>query len=362
MPRGGQLRVASVLEATDAGLFCRAGGFHVDPASPVPVAVVTHAHSDHARPGSGRYLCAASGAGLLRRRVGPDAVIEPVPFGQRLELGGAAVSFHPAGHILGSAQVRVDVGGEVWVASGDYKREPDPTCEAFEVVPCEVFITEATFALPCYAWRPAREVAGEMLAWWGENAAAGRASVLFCYTLGKAQRVLAELAVAMDGEAAGKEGVGSGKSVTPLDREVLLHGAMEAFVGDYRAAGVRMLPTRPMGERVKGESFAGRLVLAPPSAGGSPWMRRFGAGPDFDTGFASGWMRVRGIRRRLGYDRGFAISDHADWDDLLRTVRETGARKVLTTHGYTDALARYLREQGLDSTALATPAGGDEED
>jgi putative mRNA 3-end processing factor len=326
------------------GVCCPRGGFHVDPWNPVARAVVTHAHGDHARPGSERYLCAEPGLGLLRRRVQPGAAIETLPYGRALAIGEAVVSLHPAGHVLGSAQVRVQGsrGGEVWVVSGDYKRQADPTCAPFEVVPCDTFITEATFALPIYRWDPGAAVVAEIMEWWERNRREGRASVLFCYALGKAQRILAELAAL-------------------TDRPAFVHGAVEPLVEAYREAGVRMLPTRRVSDEAKGREFAGELVLAPPSAAGSPWMRRFGAQRGFDTGFASGWMRVRGIRRRRGYDHGFVVSDHADWPDLIATVRETGARRVLPTHGYTDVLARYLREGGLESEPLPTGFGDEDE-
>ena len=205
-------------------------------------------------------------------------------------------------------------------------------------MPCDVLITEATFALPIYRWDPAGRAFEEVVAWWDANAAAGRASVLFCYALGKAQRVLAELA-------------------SRTEREVLVHGAVEALLDTYREAGVRLLAIRPVGPRPRGgEDFAGALGIAPPSAFGSTWLRRFG---DCSTGFASGWMRVRGRRRWRGFDRGFVISDHADWPGLLETIRATGARRVLATHGYSDTLARYLREQGLEAAPLATRFEGE---
>lgn len=326
-----------LLRVDDCGLFCEAGGFHIDPWKPVPRAVISHGHGDHARWGSEAYLGAAPGLPILRRRLGAEARIEGVPFGEPVRINDVTVSFHPAGHILGSAQVRVERAGEVWVFSGDYKRRPDPSCEPFEPVRCQTFITEATFALPIYRWGETAAVAREILDWWEEGRAAGRASVLFCYALGKAQRILAALA--------------------PLtDRPVWVHGTVEPLTECYREAGVEMLPTRLVSETTKGQSFAGELVLAPPSAGGSTWMRRFGPA---STGFASGWMRVRGTRRRRGFDRGFEVSDHADWPDLLDTIEETGATRVLTTHGYSDALARYLRERGLDAAVLTTPFEGE---
>ncbi|MFY2562376.1 ligase-associated DNA damage response exonuclease [Corallococcus terminator] len=329
-----------LITVTPHGLYCEPGGFHIDPWRPVERALITHAHGDHARSGHQRYLGTRAGEGLLRRRVGADSHIDSLEYGEPLKLNDVTVSFHPAGHVLGSAQLRVEHRGEVWVISGDYKRAADPTCAPFEVVRCHTFITEATFGLPIFRWDDAREVAEDMLRWWDANRAVGRSAVLFCYALGKAQRILAELA-------------------RLTDRPVFVHGAMQGLVEVYRDAGVKMLPTQLVSEVEKGTSFAGALVLAPPSAGGSTWMRRFG---EAETGFASGWMRVRGNRRRRGFDRGFVLSDHADWPDLLRTVTDTGAERVLTTHGSAEPLARYLREQGVDASPLATQFEDEAED
>jgi putative mRNA 3-end processing factor len=261
----------------------------------------------------------------------------PKQYGQSFELGDAVVSLHSAGHVLGSAQVRVRVGDETWIVTGDYKRASDPTCEPFEPVTCDVLISEATFALPCYRWPDAKEVVTEIWRWWQANREQGRASVLFCYAFGKAQRVLAELLV-------------------HTQESVYLHGAVTALVEEYRRAGVAMLPTQPV-EREKKADYKGALVIAPPSAAGTPWMRRFG---DASTGFCSGWMRIRGARRRRGYDRGFVLSDHADWPALIDTIKESRAGKVLLTHGYSDALVRYLCEQGIDAAALRTAYGEEE--
>ncbi|HEY3119557.1 MAG TPA: ligase-associated DNA damage response exonuclease [Vicinamibacteria bacterium] len=329
--------MTAVITSTAAGLFCEPGGFHVDPWMSADLAVITHVHGDHLHAGSRRYVCAAPSEAFLRKRLGADVDVTAVPYGERVPLGQATVSFHPAGHVLGSAQVRIEAGGEVWVISGDYKRAPDPTCAPFEVVPCDVFVTEATFGLPIYRWEEPTQVVAEILQWWDSNRAAGEASLLFCYAMGKAQRILAELA-------------------RLTDRPALVHGAVESLTALYREAGVSMLPTQPVAETGRRRSYAGELILAPPSAGGTPWVRRFGAR---ETGFASGWMRVRGARRRRGFDRGFALSDHADWPALLRTIEETGARRVLVTHGYSEELARFLRERGLAADALATAFEGE---
>jgi len=244
------------------------------------------------------------------------------------------VSLHPAGHILGSAQVRVEHRGEVWVVTGDYKTERDPTCAPFEPLRCHTLVTESTFGLPIYRWRPQAEVFAEIDDWWRTNVAAGRTSVLFAYALGKAQRLMA----------------GVDASIGPI----LLHGAMSRFTRAYREAGVALPEARWADDASIKATKAGRsraLVLAPPSAQGSSWMRRFDPS---STAFASGWMQIRGARRRQALDRGFAISDHADWDGLLATVRATGAERVWVTHGYSAVLARWLREQGLDASSVAT--------
>jgi putative mRNA 3-end processing factor len=326
-----------LIVATRCGLYCQAGDFYIDPWRPVDTAVITHAHGDHLRAGSGRYLCSAAGESVTRLRLPADVNLAPMRYGEQFDLGKVKVSLHPAGHILGSSQVRVEHGDAVWVVSGDYKRDPDPTCAPFEVVACDTFISEATFALPAYRWPDTRQVAADIFDWWQTNKRAGVASILFAYALGKAQRVLAEL-------------------TRFTDEPVFVHGAVASLVDAYRQSGVVMLPTQPA-TVARSTDYRGALVLAPPSAAGSTWIRRFG---ESRTGFCSGWMRVRGDRRRRGYDRGFVLSDHADWPGLLRTIRETGARRVLLTHGYTDAMCRYLQEQGVAATALKTEYGAEE--
>ncbi|MBY5268901.1 ligase-associated DNA damage response exonuclease [Spiribacter salinus] len=329
-----------LIQPTDRGLYCAAGDFHIDPWRPVERAVITHAHADHARSGSNHYWASRDSLGLLRRRLGQRAEITGLDYGETRSFGPVKVSLHPAGHVLGSAQVRVAHGNEVWVASGDYKRDADPTCAAFEPVVCDTFITEATFALPVYRWPPVADVARDIHAWWQDNAAAGRTTMLFCYALGKAQRVLAELP-------------------TPGPGPIYLHGAVAPLTDDYRAAGVTLPATRRVSEAPSDEDYGTSLVIAPPSAAGSTWMRRFRRPL---TGFASGWMRIRGNRRRRGHDRGFVISDHVDWPGLLQTIEDTGARQVLTTHGRADELVRYLTERGLQARPLATLYGDDPEE
>jgi len=328
----------ALIELSERGLFCPEGGFYIDPWAPVERAVITHAHSDHARWGSRAYLTSAAGAGVLRTRMGPDAAIRALPYGEVIAINGVDVSLHPAGHILGSAQVRVARGGEVWAISGDYKTAgDDPTCAPFEPVRCHTFVSEATFALPIYRWEPQATVFAEINAWWRANQAAGRASMLLGYALGKAQRLLA----------------GLDPSIGPI----FCHGAVERLNRDYRAAGVPLPPTRYTGDAERGFDWSQALIVAPPSAHGTPWSRRFG---DVSAAFASGWMRIRGARRRRAVDRGFVISDHADWPGLLDAIAATGAERVWATHGYTAVLARWLEEQGLEAFAVPTRFEGEQ--
>jgi putative mRNA 3-end processing factor len=318
------------------GLYCPPGDFYIDPWRPVARAVITHAHSDHARYGNGHYLAAAPAEGVLRARLG-DITLQTLPYGQALQHHGVTVSLHPAGHVLGSAQVRLEHGGQVWVASGDYKVAPDPTCTPFEPVRCDVFITESTFGLPVFRWAPQREVFDGINAWWQDNAAAGRASIVHAYSFGKAQRVLTGL--------------------DPAIGPIIVHGAVAAMDEAYRQSGVDLPPTKSVLDATPDE-LRRCLVVAPPSAQGSAWLRRFG---DYSDAFASGWMLLRGARRRRNVDRGFILSDHADWPGLLEAIAATGAPRVIVTHGYVEPLVRYLAEQGLQSGAFKTQYGDDED-
>jgi len=333
-------RIASgmMLRLTNEGLYCEAGGFHVDPWAAVPRAVVTHAHGDHVAWGCGAYLASADGAALLQLRLGGTGAVEALPYGERRLLGGVSVSLHPAGHILGSVQVRLEAGGEVWVVSGDYKTDPDPTCRPFEPVRCHTFISESTFGLPIYRWPAQSEVFSEINAWWRVNADAGRASLLSGYALGKAQRLIA----------------GLDPSIGPI----LTHGAVEKINAAYRAAGVALPATTYAGDADRGATRRA-IVIAPPSAAGSVWARRFG---NASNAFASGWMRVRGARRRRSLDRGFTLSDHADWPGLLGAIAATGAERVWVTHGFTGPVVRWLEEQGLEARAVATRFEGERDE
>jgi putative mRNA 3-end processing factor len=327
---------APLLTLTDAGLYCPDGDFHVDPWQHVSRAVITHAHADHARPGSATYLTPQDGVHVLRHRLGPDTHIDGLPYGEALDINGVRLSLHPAGHILGSAQIRVERAGEVWVVSGDYKTAADPTCRPFEPVPCHTYVTESTFGLPIYRW-PAQETVFEHVhSFWRENQEAGRATVLFAYALGKAQRILA----------------GIDPSVGPI----YCHGAVEAMNQRYRDSGIALPPTTLVTEEKNSDAFRRALVLAPPSAQRSPWTRRLG---DYAGGFVSRWMLIRGARRRRVVERGFVLSDHADWPGLLGAIEASGAQRVLVTHGQIPPMVRWLREHGKEAFGLQTRFEGE---
>lgn len=303
-----------LLESREAGLYCPAGDFYIDPQQPVERAFLTHAHSDHACPGSAAYLTAARGLALARERLGNDVPIEAVPYGELRTIGGVHVSLHPAGHILGSSQIRIEQGGEVWVVSGDYKLTPDPTCEPFEPLRCHTFVTESTFGLPIFQWSEEAAVIGAIEQWWAANRDAGRISLLLVYPLGKAQRILARIQGAV--------------KVDP---------SVERYSRLYREAGV------PLPEPANSAVKKGDLLIAPPG------IRR---PPGASTAMASGWMRIRGPRRRQSLDRGFVLSDHADWPQLLQAIDATEAENVWVTHGYREPLARWLGEHGKAALAV----------
>lgn len=328
-----------LLTRTDSGLYCPPGDFFIDPWRPVDKAIITHAHADHARPGSGAYLAAREGEVVLRLRLGQKTRIETAGYGEPVIISGVKVSFHPAGHVLGSSQVRVEYQGEVWAVSGDYKIRPDPTCAPFQTIACHTFITEATFGLPIYRWPEPREVFSEINEWWRANQAAGKASVLYAYTLGKAQRLLA----------------GVDTAIGP----VFVHGAIDKINQAYWQSGIALPRATYVGDAGPETEWSQALIIAPPYAQATPWLRRFGR---ISTGFASGWMRVRGQRRRRSVDRGFVLSDHADWPGLMQVIQETGAGRVLVTHGYVPPVVRWLREQGLEAYGLETHFDGERED
>jgi putative mRNA 3-end processing factor len=325
-----------VLKLNGNGLYCEAGDFYIDPWKPVNRAVITHAHSDHARWGMSSYLCCTPGYHVLKARMGYDAKIETLDYYQTSNINGVQLSFHPAGHILGSSQVRLEYKGEVWVVSGDYKVEQDPTCAAFEPVKCHTFITESTFGLPIYKWKPEVQVFAEINSWWKQNISDKRASIIFAYSLGKAQRLI--------------------RGVDPSIGTIYTHGAIEKMNEAYRRTGVDLPSTVFVSDMDRLTDWSNALVVAPPSANGTPWSRKFG---DYSSAFASGWMAIRGARRRKAMDRGFVLSDHTDWPGLLQTIKDTGAQKIFVTHGYSNVVVRYLHELGYDAEVMETRFEGE---
>lgn len=325
----------AVLSFTEKGIYCAAGDFYIDPWRPVARALITHGHADHARWGMQSYLATHAALPVMRHRLG-DINAEGIDFGEVRQIGGARVSFHPAGHVPGSAQIRVEVGGEIWVASGDYKIVDDGLSEAFEPVPCHHFITESTFGLPVFRWADQSDVAAELNAWWARCADQGKTAFLGAYALGKAQRLMSMLDI----------------EIGPI----VTHGAVEHTNSVLRDQGINLPDTLLANADLNPKDHPGALVLAPPSALGSKWAKKFGAQ---ETAFASGWMALRGVRRRRAGDRGFVISDHADWHGLLWAIRETGAENIYVTHGYTDVFTRYLNDEGWNAQVVPTQFEGE---
>jgi putative mRNA 3-end processing factor len=324
-----------VLEFKPDGIYCPAGDFYIDPWKPVPRALITHGHSVHARSGHAHYLSTDVAAPVINYRLG-NPKLDTIRFGETLKIGDASVSFHPAGHVPGSAQIRVEVAGEVWVVSGDYKTTTDGVSEPYEPVKCHAFITECTFGLPVFKWDAQEDVIAQINAWWQTNRNAGRFSILGAYALGKAQRILANV----------------DSSIGPI----LTHSAIENTNEILRAQGIALPQTIRITPDLDVKSHAGALVLATPSAMNNAWVRRFGKA---STAFASGWMSIRGHRRRRAADRGFVMSDHADWDGLNQAIRATEAERIFVTHGYTSQFARWLTSQGYDADIVETEFDGE---
>jgi putative mRNA 3-end processing factor len=334
------MRPQDILMPVPAGLCCKPGGFHIDPVRPVERALITHGHSDHARPGHGAVLATQETLDMMRLRYGDNFArsTQAIAYGEQIKLGDVSIKFHPAGHVLGSAQIAVSCHGTCIVASGDYKDAPDPTCVPFEVVRCDVFITEATFGLPVFRHGDASDEIKKLLA--SVALFPERAHLVGAYSLGKAQRVIALL------RAAG------------YDAPIYLHGAMEKITRYYESRGVALGELRLV-KGVKKSDLAGTITLAPPSATSDIWTRRF---PDPVTAFASGWMRVRARARQRGVELPLVISDHADWDGLTATIDATGAGEIWVTHGQEDALVHWCTAKGLTARPLDLVGYGDEDE
>jgi putative mRNA 3-end processing factor len=326
-----------LIEFTGNGLYCAQGRFYIDPWKPVEHAVITHAHSDHARFGSNFYLCHTLTKPLLQLRLG-DNNYQSVEWGEPVFMNGVKISLHPAGHIIGSSQIRVEYNGEVWVVSGDYKTEDDGLSGAFEPVACNTFITESTFGLPIYNWKPQQEIFSDIQNWIIKNKEAGKTSVLIAYSLGKAQRLLS--------------------CISEITSNIFVHGAVWNVHQALINAGVQLPGVKRVLPDMPKEIFNQSVIIAPQSAEGSSWMKRF---VQYEVGICSGWMQVRGNVRRSNADKGFALSDHADWNGLLQAVKATGATRVFATHGFQSAFSRYLNENGIEAAEVKTEFGDEEE-
>lgn len=325
-----------LLQFTKKGIYCKQADIFIDPWRPVSRALITHGHADHAYAGHQNYLCHRLTAGIIRSRISPDLNIQEVEYDEQVLINGVKFSFHPAGHVIGSSQIRVEHKGEVWVASGDYKADDDGISGAIEIVPCHTFITECTFGLPVYDWKPQTEIFNEINTWWKENAEQDRPSILYAYSLGKAQRLLHNV---------------DGKIGT-----IYTHGAVERMNELFRASGIELQKSIKV-EGTKPPVDAGKsLIIAPPATFNSSWTKKF---KNASHASASGWMTLRGARRRRGVDRGFVVSDHADWKGLNQVIKGTGAENVIATHGYRATFVRWLNEQGYHAITQETSYEGE---
>ena len=328
----------NLINFTDKGLFCQAGNFYIDPWKPIENAVITHAHSDHARWGSKNYLCHHYSKPILQLRLGENNY-QSVEWDEKINRNGVNISLHPAGHIIGSSQIRVEYKGEVWVVSGDYKTEDDGLSGQFEAVKCNTFITESTFGLPIYKWKQQQEIFENIINWITRNKENGKTSVLLAYSLGKAQRVL--------------------QHIKETTQTIYAHGAIFNTQQTLINAGWDITKVERITPDTPKELLKGSVVIAPPSADGTTWMKKF---QPYSVGVCSGWMQVRGNARRRNVDAGFALSDHADWNGLLESIKATGAERVFVTHGFQAALSRYLNEEGIALAAEVKTEYGNEDE
>lgn len=325
-----------LLQFTENGIYCEQANVYIDPWKPVDYAIITHAHADHSRYGNKFYLSHTLSKPIIQHRLGKDISIESMAYGEKRTINGVHFSFHPAGHIIGSAQVKVEFKGEVWVASGDYKLEDDGFCTPFEPIKCNVFITECTFGLPVFKWLPQEEVFADINTWWKRNKEEGKATILTGYSLGKAQRIL--------------------QGIDPKIGKVYTHGAIEKTNEVIREMGVSLNETVYVTPEIAKKEYEGSLIIAPPGALGTSWTKKF---PPFEVGIASGWMNMRGPRRRRSVDRGFVLSDHADFEGLNTAIKATDCEKVIVTHGYTNIFSKWLNDQGIETQVENTEFEGE---
>lgn len=329
--------MTSLFSSTPEGIYCPAGNFYLDPWMPVDYAVITHGHADHARPGMGKYLCHKHSIPILKLRIGNDINIQGLDYGEPLNINGVTLSLHPAGHITGSAQVRIEYKGNVLVYTGDYKIQDDGLSAPFELVKCHELITESTFALPVYNWLPVEEMEQKIQQWVLSNKEQAMTSVLVGYSLGKAQRIMKAV-----------QGIG----------KIYVHSSIGKTNEAMTSVGIKLPAYEVLDFTGNMKPVRGEIVVVPPALMDSNMIRRV---PDRLVAYCSGWMQVRGARRWRAADAGFAISDHADWKGLTDVVKNSGAEKVYITHGQVDVFSKYLNETGINAVPLQTRFGNEDE-
>lgn len=328
----------NLISFTDKGLYCSVGNFYIDPWKPVEKAIITHGHSDHAYSGHKYYLCHHFSKPILQLRLGNNNY-ESIGWNENVLINGIKVSLHPAGHIIGSSQVRIEYKGEVWVVSGDYKTENDGISGEFQPIKCNTFITESTFGLPIFNWKPQQHIFSNIINWISKNKETGKTSILLAYSLGKAQRVI--------------------QHIKETTQNIYAHGAIYNTHQVLMNSGWKLPSIERITPDTPKDLLKGTVVIAPPGADGSPWIKRFAP---YSVGVCSGWMQIRGNVRRRNVDAGFALSDHADWQGLLQSINATGAQRVFVTHGFQSAFSRYLNEENIAISAEVKTAYGDEDE
>lgn len=326
----------SLLSFTEKGIFCNKAGFYIDPWHKVDKAIITHAHADHSRWGMKNYLAHIHSVPIMKHRLGQNISIQGLDYGKEININGVKVSLHPAGHIIGSSQIKVEYKGEVWVVSGDYKLSKDNISQPFESIKCTHFVSESTFGLPIFKWRNQDKVFEEINHWWQKNAQNGISSILLGYSLGKAQRIIANVDASIG--------------------KIFVHGSIAQINEAYGNSGIGIKETFTVNANTSKEELKKGLIVAPPSVMNNSWLHKF---EPYEIGVCSGWMTMRGTRRRQNIERGFVISDHADWDELNQAIASSEAEKIYVTHGYTDSYVKFLREQGLDAEIVKTQFVGE---
>ena len=313
---------SDLIKYSAKGLFCEIADIWIDPRKPVKRALITHAHMDHFTFGCDEYISTFETSKILKERIGKGINIKTYDYGKEFKINGINISFHPSGHILGSSQIKFNFAGEVWLITGDFKRQKDNTCREFEKVKTDYLISESTFGLPIFKWEETQKTAIDISKW--VNLSPDKTSILFCYSLGKAQRLLNEI------------------SKSNLKNNIYTHSTIHKMNHCYNELGINICNTKIFNKTKNIDKFTGSLILLPPVLNKGSYLNNF---KDIQTGFASGWMSIRALRKRSGYDKGFAISDHADWDAILKTVKESEAKNVFFHHGDSEALRRYLNEK-----------------